>query len=274
MGVRMGNRWGKRWLGAGAAAVSLATAGQLGATPAAHADANMTLAIVDSAATVGVGETVTYTFKMEKNGTEYPTGTVSFYDGEALICGSVALTEVGDGKKVSAPCSQTYTIWGTRAIHAIYWGDTVYNAAGDAATQTIAAPSGNIAPITITTTGTVKLSGPANGQYAGLTLFQDRSSNLVITLEPGQSGRVCASGYMTANIDNPSGADWKSGCGPIGGLRGTVYAAHEEALVYITAGGLAQLQVIAGMIQVDSGADARFGWHASYFAGGQIHLAE
>ena len=220
------------------------------------------------------GQTVTFTLTMEKNGTVLPTGTVSFWDGDSLICGSVALTEVGDGKKVHASCSQTYTIWGTRSIHAIYWGDTIYNAAGDAATQTIAAPSGNIAPITFTTTGTVKLSAPSTGSYAGLTLFQDRTSNLVITLEPGQSGVTCPEGYMTANIENPSGTDWKSGCGPIGGLRGSVYAAHQDALVYINAGGLAQLQVIAGMIQVDSGANARFGWHASYFVGGQIHLAE
>jgi len=222
------------------------------------------------------GQTVTFRFELERNGSgrPVPTGTVTFYNGEAAICANVALLPVGDGKTGYKTCNQTYTIWGTRAISAIYWGDLVYNAAGDAMTQTITAPSGSIAPITIDTTGTVKLNAPTAGQYAGLTLFQDRTSNLTVTLDPGESGTTCPSGYMTANIDNPTDAAWKSGCGPIGGLRGTVYAAHEDALVYINAGGLAQLQVIAGLIQVDSGANARFGWTSTFFAGGTIHLAE
>jgi hypothetical protein len=218
------------------------------------------------------GQTVTFTFTMEKNTTALPTGTVTFYDGDTVICGNVALVPNGDGKKVNAPCSQTYTTWGTRAINAIYWGDAVYNAAGDATTQTITSPSANIGPVTITTTGVVKLSGPTSGSYAGLTIFQDRTSNLVVTLQPGSSGVTCPSGYMTADLSNPSG--WKTGCGAIGGLRGTVYAPQKNALVYITAGGLAQLQVLAGQIQVDSGANARFGWNSAFFVNGQIHLAE
>ena len=227
-----------------------------------------------SDSTSSPGQTVTFTFTIEKNGSAnpVPTGNVNFYDGEAAICSGVSLTPVGDGKKASAACSQTYTIWGTRAINAIYYGDAVYNAAGDAMTQTITAPSGNIAPITITTTGTVKLSGPTAGSYAGLTLFQDRTSNLVVTLQPGGSGVSCPGDYMTADLSNPTG--WKTGCGAIGGLRGTVYAAHEDALVFITASGLAQMQVVAGMIQVDSGANARFGWNSTFFSGGTIHLAE
>ena len=63
-------------------------------------------------------------------------------------------------------------------------------------------------------------------------------------------------------------------CGDIGGLQGTVYAAHQNALVLIEASGMANLQVIAGEIQVDSDADARFGFKASVFANSSIHLVE
>ena len=111
-----------------------------------------------------------------------------------------------------------------------------------------------------------------SGSYSGLTIFQDRTSNLTITLAPGSSGVTCPSNYMTADLSNPTG--WMTGCGPMGGIRGTIYAAHRDALVYITAGGLAQLQVIAGMVQVDSAANARFGFHSSFFANNRVHLVE
>ena len=37
----------------------------------------------------------------------------------------------------------------------------------------------------------------------------------------------CPSGYLSADLSGFAG--WKGGCGAIGGLRGTVYAAHDEA---------------------------------------------
>ncbi|MBM4407455.1 MAG: hypothetical protein FJ038_02360 [Chloroflexi bacterium] len=63
-------------------------------------------------------------------------------------------------------------------------------------------------------------------------------------------------------------------CGAIGGLQGTIYAAHQNALVLIEASGMANLQVIAGEIQVTSDADARFGFKASAFANSSIRLVE
>jgi hypothetical protein len=44
--------------------------------------------------------------------------------------------------------------------------------------------------------------------------------------------------------------------------------------VQIKASGMADLQVIAGMIEVDSAANARFGFDASKFANSSIHLVE
>ena len=227
-------------------------------------------------ASTAVGAPVIYTMTVDKSKSVgiAPSGTVDFYDGSALVCGAVPLMNAGTTKR-TAQCTQTYTIWGTRSIAAVYSGDTLYNAVGDTVTHTIPTPAGTtIAPITILTTGSAKLTGPKSGMYSGLTIFQERSSNLTITLQPGSSAVSCPGDFMTANIANGNGADWKSGCGAIGGLQGTIYAAHDDALVYITASGLAPLQVIAGMIQVDSDADARFAFSAAYFANGRIHLTE
>jgi hypothetical protein len=225
------------------------------------------------------GGTTTYTMAVQKNGTGgLPTGVVDFYDGNARICSSVALVPRGDGKTVQATCSQTYALWGSHAISAVYTGDTVYNGAGDTFTQTVTTPSGtNTGPVTLQSSGPILLSGPASGTYSGLTIFQERTSNLTITIDPGTTSANssvpdCPANFMTADLSGFAG--WKGGCGNIGGLRGTVYAAHDDALVLIDAGGLAFLQVMAGQIEVDSGANARFGYNAPFFANGQIHLVE
>ena len=116
------------------------------------------------------------------------------------------------------------------------------------------------------------LRGSRSGRYSGLTIFQDRSSNLTITLQPGPgSAEPCADGYMTRGV--PDG-DPPPACGAIGGLEGTIYAAQEDAVVYIIASGLANLQVISGKIKVDFDSDARFAFTPELFANGTIHLVE
>jgi len=221
------------------------------------------------------GESTTYTLTAEKrNANPVPTGTTTFYDGDTVICSAVPMVPNGDGKKAHADCVQTYTVWGTHAISAVYSGDSVYNAKGDTLTQTVRSPGGAaIGPVTILTTGPVRLYGPKAGPYGGLTIFQERTSNLTITFDPGaSSGPSCPVGFMTATL--VGAAAWKDGCGAIGGLQGTVYAPDEDALVLIEAGGLAPLQVIAGKIQVDSASNARFAYNSAVFANGQIHLVE
>lgn len=241
---------------------------------AGHQNPKISKSLTSSNPNSNPGESTTYTIELDKNGTAItaPTGTVDFYDGTTIVCPAVPVVSIG-GTKVRATCTQTYDIWGTRAISAVYSGDSVYNAIGDTYTQTIATPSGtSIKAITISTTGMVKLYGAKAGAYAGLTIFQDRTSNLVLTLSPGSSGVSCPGGFMTAALNGA--AAWKDGCGAIGGLQGTVYAAHQDALVLITASGLAPLQVIAGQIEIDSGAQARFAYNASVFANGHVHLVE
>ncbi|HVA85450.1 MAG TPA: Ig-like domain-containing protein, partial [Candidatus Saccharimonadales bacterium] len=203
-----------------------------------------------------------------------PTGTVDFYDGDVQICSASPLVLVHKNV-VAATCATSFANWGTRAISAVYSGDSVYNAAGNTYTETVKQPAGVPAgAITITSTGKIDLSGPKSGPYSGLTLFQDRTSNLTITLAPGASSRKnCPANFMTAGVP-PDNSAVPAACGALGGLQGTVYAANQDALVLITAGGMANLQVIAGQIEVDSGANARFGYAASLFANGSIHLVE
>lgn len=221
------------------------------------------------------GESTTYTLTVEKRDSNpVPTGTATFYDGDTAICSGIPLVANGDGKKSNATCAQTYPIWGSHAISAVYSGDTIYNARGDTLTQTVRSPGGaSIGPVTLLTTGPVKLYGPKGGPYGGLTIFQERTSNLTVTIEPGASSAVaCPGGFMTASINGA--AAWKDGCGAIGGLQGTVYAPAETALVLIEASGLAPLQIIAGEIQVSNDADSRFAYNSAVFANGQIHLVE
>lgn len=224
-----------------------------------------------------VGEATTYTFTItrDKNSSPTPTGTMTFYDGDNPIagCENLPVAPAGTGK-VSAACTQTYNNPGSRAISSVYWGDGFYNGIGDTLTQTISTPAGaSIAPITLSTTGNVKLSGPKSGRYGGLTLFQDRTSNLTITISPGSGAAACTGSWLTNGVP-PNTNPVPGACGALGGLQGTLYAANPDALVYITASGLANLQVIAGKIQIDSNADARFAYTPQFFANGSIRLVE
>ena len=107
----------------------------------------------------------------------------------------------------------------------------------------------------------------------GVFLFAShKATNPATPHNANSSVPDCPSGFMTADLSGFSG--WKGGCGAIGGLRGTVYAAHPDALVLITAGGLSFLQVMSGKVEVDSGSNARFGYNAPFFSNGSIHLVE
>ena len=220
---------------------------------------------------------------MTKPPTRSLTGGITFFEGNDPIpgCGTVALplpVVAGPGAdKVHADCTTSWPTFGTKAISAVYYGDPVYNAAGDTVTLTISAPTGNdIAPIEIETNGNVKLYGPTSGVYKGLVLFQNRASALSMTINPGagSSGVTCSGAWLTQDVPDVVGVDPPPPCGALGGLRGTIYSANEAALVFITASGLANLQVIAGKIQIDSDADTRFAFTPQFFANGSIRLVE
>jgi hypothetical protein len=212
----------------------------------------------------------------DKNTSPTPTGTITFYDGQTAITGCSAMPVASSGTGlVAATCTTSWATFGTKSISAVYSGDGFYNPIGDALTITIAPPVGaTIAPIDISTTGNVKLYGPSSGTYKGLTMFQDRTSNLTITLAPGTGAAACTGTWLTQDVPDVAGVDPPPACGALGGLRGTIYAPNNTALVYITASGLANLQIIAGKIQIDSNADARFAYTPQFFANGNIRLVE
>jgi hypothetical protein len=216
-----------------------------------------------------------------------PTGVVTFFDGSTPICTDVPTADAGN-LKGTASCTTSFDAYGTRAISAVFCPPSIttcvppftgfsgatdlFNPAGDALTETVLAPANtSLAPISITTGGEVTLWGPTSGAYAGLTIFQVRTSSSTITLSPHGTGAACQSGWMDIGVPNGTPPP---ACGSIGGLRGTIYAGNTSALVYITASGLANLQVIAGMIQIDSNAYARFAYTPQYFANGTIRLIE
>lgn len=233
--------------------------------------------LVSSDSTSDPGQAVTFTMTLTPKDTKgaVPGGYVDFYDGNVMICSAAPVVPPAKGNVVTATCATSYAFWGVRAISAVYSGDAVYNAAGDTLTQTVKAPSGiSDGPITIDTSGRVDLFGPASGAYAGMTIFQDRSSNMTITLAPGNSNAGnCPGNFMWKGVPPDTTAPPEP-CGDMGGLQGTIYAGHQNALVLIESSGMANLQVIAGEIEVNNDADSRFGFKSSVFANSSIHLVE
>ena len=232
----------------------------------------------DPSKDIAIGDPVTLTLELESEDLPAPTGLVTFFDGSDPItgCSDIPVVFVS-GKKAKATCPNTsWTTFGSKSISAVYFGDTLYNPDGDAMTITISPPAGApIAPVTIGGTGNVRIYGETSGVYKGLTIFQDRTSDLTITLQPGAGAPACVgTAWLHADVPDDPNVETPEACGPLGGLRGTIYAANQNALVHITASGLANLQVISGKIQIDSDADARFAYTPEYFANGSIRLVE
>lgn len=100
--------------------------------------------------------------------------------------------------------------------------------------------------INFSTTGSVTLGPMTSGGFAGMVIFQDRLNPNDITLNPGNG---------------------------INGLSGTLYAAHDDATVVITASGTANLQILAGEIKID-GADATFEFEPTGLFSAGIRLSE
>lgn len=241
---------------------------------------------------VGAPEVYTMTVSQNGGGNPAPTGSVIFYDGPNPIagCGNVGLVVSVNLKDSTAVCPTSYGTWGSHQIAAYYCGwanpcigtavipSALYNPDTETVNITVTVPAGlTIGPINIVTTGNVKLYGPTSGRYSGLTIFQDRTSNLQVNLQPGSGLAACTGTWLTGDVPHvvgpPAGVP-PPACGPLGGLRGTVYAGAETALVLVTASGLANLQIISGMIEVDSDADARFAFTPTFFANGNIRLVE
>ena len=124
--------------------------------------------------------------------------------------------------------------------------------------------TGSAGPVDIETTGTVVLSPPTSGTYAGMTIFMERLSNDDITIKPNNTAQ-CAT---TAASGQPQGC--------LGGISGSIYGANKDTTAIIKAAGTANLQVLTGKLLVQNGATARFTFNAAGFAGGStlIQLSE
>jgi hypothetical protein len=231
-----------------------------------------------------VAQIVTLKMVVDKKGAGFPspTGTVTFFDGDTAIvgCSNVAVAVIPGpvSSKRQALCVTSWPIWGTRHIASVYYGDAVYKPVGDVVTITIAPPAGSGAgPVTIDTTGTVKLYGPTSGPFSGLTIFQDKLTANTVTVAPGLGVTPCTLDWLTRDVPHvvgpPAGVP-PVACGALGGIRGTVYAPNEDSLVLIESSGLADLQIISGRIQINNDADTRFAYTPGFFANGKIHLVE
>ena len=230
-------------------------------------------------------------------------GTVDFFDGPDLItspdCEDVALVPVtGQPRRATATCTITYTEFGTRWITAEYEGDDIFAPVADNKSMTIN-PNANLgiddvdictgsacgasAPCTQDGPCTVVLHAPTSGEYAGLLVFQDRSSSLGLRFWPHFGLAACTGNWMTDGVPtgpNP-GAAVPEPCGALGGLSGTIYApkvrtggGQWDATVNIQADGVANLQVVAGRIALLYNTDARFAFRPEEFANGAIRLVE
>ena len=247
-----------------------------------------------------INQTVTYTMRVQRNSSSYPTptGLISFYDGQNLIPGCGNLTAVpvpGQPTKAQAQCQTSYPLFGTRGITGVYYGDSIYAPIGDAMIETINPPSGEAAQIIDLTTnisgshpkctpgwpcGEVILHAPTTGDYAGILIFQARNTGVGIKIWPAAGAPACTGNWMTDGVP-PDTNPVPAPCGALGGLSGTIYAPHQDtgngdadATVNLNAPGLANLQIIAAELNMLYDESARFAYDPSAFANGKLHLVE
>ena len=143
-------------------------------------------------------------------------------------------------------------------------GGASLNAAGVMVYNTNATAGGKFTAVNLATTGSVTLSPPRSGLYAGLTIFQDRAATTNIILQPGNginglSGTMYAPGWNANSSADPScpGSTKDSGA----------------ATVVVGASGTANLQVISAQILI-CGSNATFSFNSSGFANSSLSLVE
>ena len=105
---------------------------------------------------------------------------------------------------------------------------------------------GDFNVVSLDSSSSITLGPISSGVYKGMAIFQDRNNDEDITIDPGNG---------------------------INGLSGTWYAANDDASVVVTASGTANVQIVAGMINV-VGADTTFQYQAGGLFGGGVRLTE
>jgi hypothetical protein len=249
-----------------------------------------------------------------------PTGgpaSFTFYNGTDPIACSGGVVISGTTNHV-AECTTSYNEFGDKGITAVYEGDLIYAPTGATKTQRIIPPpgagidnvnlstqDGNACGAAVAPCGQIVLHAPTSGSYSGLLIFQDRAIGFLqgtqgLEIDPFLGAGACDTtpittplgiqpafmAYGVAAYGPPSSTQpVPAPCGPLGGLSGTIYAAHVatgapsdwDAVVNIRASGLATLQIIAAEIHFTQGNpsnQARFAYDASLFANGSIRLVE
>jgi hypothetical protein len=119
--------------------------------------------------------------------------------------------------------------------------------------------------VLLNTTGSVTLGPQDSGQYAGMTIFQNRA----LVLNPN----TCDSKSNNDRIEQ-----WDIGFasmastganGPLGSVSGTIYAANDRALFVDLVSGTANLAVMTGCIYID-GATSTFDFQSTGLYGNGI----
>jgi Flp pilus assembly protein TadG len=121
--------------------------------------------------------------------------------------------------------------------------------------------TGKAGPVDIDTNGKVVLTPPTSGLQTGMTIFVERASHVAVTLQPANAVQ-CAS---TAAAGQPQGC--------IGGISGTIYAAHQDSVVTVSAAGTANLQILSGRMLVTNGSTARFTFNSAGFASSSVSIS-
>jgi hypothetical protein len=219
---------------------------------------------------------VQYQFKVTQPAGK-PTfyGTVTFYDGDTNLnssCGAPSNLVVSNKGTFTAKCTITYGTAdvGTHAIEAVYSSSSGHPDYNDA--EGILSPR-EVITVGGVTGGTTALKAMSSGPYAGFVIWQDKNSNVNMVISPVSALPDCSGTWMTDGVP-PNTASVPAPCGDLGGISGTIYAGYPTAQVQVTASGLADMQIVAGMILITNGTDARFAFKASAFALGSIRLVE
>ncbi len=259
-------------------------------------------------------------------GAPVPTGTAAsftFYNGSTpIVCEGAGVVVTTTANNLVATCTTRYTKFGSKGITAVYTGDVIYAATGAMKSQEVVpAPSASQDNIDLRTDtapcswnlltdpcGRIVLHSPTAGRYSGLLIFQDRAPGLLegalaMLLQPALGAPACDMTTVSTPLgDQPRfmadgvpsyGSPFNTRpvpdpCGPLGGLSGTIYAAHTagpgpglpsdwDAVVKVMGSGLAKIQIIGAEIDFSQGNpshQARFAFNAADFANGKIRLVE
>ncbi|MBI2912686.1 MAG: hypothetical protein HYY03_02060 [Chloroflexi bacterium] len=100
--------------------------------------------------------------------------------------------------------------------------------------------------IDLDSSSSITMGPMASGPYMGMVIFQDRLNSKDIYIDPGNG---------------------------IDGLSGTLYAPHDDVMVKVEASGTANMQIVAGMINI-VGANTTFQFQSSGLFGTGFKLTE